>query len=419
MLYSFDCVEWDGNRPCPHQHRTSAEDCAGCRFHRPAVVRGGPPPHIQFDPSMFASARSIGIIHLGGLGSILQADVVRWAVHQVNPSAEIVWFTHSRGVELVRHLPRTTPMEASRTSACVRTVRNLDLVVNFSIDERIRPLVEASRCVAGFTVNEYGNFLPATRHAVYFQRLKVSDGFRKANGLSMRNIHLQAAGLENVDTRSYELPMPGRLLKRAESMLRRTGRRPLIGLNIGSSAKGRLKRWPPEHWAELVGAINVILPEYSPVLLSGPEDGDIRRRCLELIRSDPGSDLAVFPDRADIGVFMAAVAKLRVLITNDTFALHAAATFGVPLIGLSGPMPAQELVNGAGDHILRASVECAPCYYDCSNDIRAFCMKSISVSRVVDRLVSLLVEDRSRRETQVRSMRDRPALKIAPSSGAA
>jgi len=85
------------------------------------------------------------------------------------------------------------------------------------------------------------------------------------------------------------------------------------------------RQWPMTHWIALIdrlGASNI-------VLIGGPTD----RPNLERLAEETRSPFAV---TASLAEFTALCRVLKVLITTDGGAMHAAATSGVPIISLHG-----------------------------------------------------------------------------------
>jgi ADP-heptose:LPS heptosyltransferase/lauroyl/myristoyl acyltransferase len=107
------------------------------------------------------------------------------------------------------------------------------------------------------------------------------------------------------------------------------GRERPIGL-IAGSQNDPSKRWPVGCWRRLVEAF----PGERFVLFGTPADAAITSRIAE--GHDPGrvSDLA---GSTSLVEFAAALARCRLLVSNDTGGMHLANALGVPLVALFGP----------------------------------------------------------------------------------
>jgi ADP-heptose:LPS heptosyltransferase len=121
---------------------------------------------------------------------------------------------------------------------------------------------------------------------------------------------------------------------RAAELLGAHGAGPLIGLHLG--AKDPARRWPVQRFASLGAALRRCGARL--VLTGGPADAALTA---EAARQGlgPALDLA---GKTDVGSFAAVVARLDLLITNDTGASHLASAMGTPSVVLFGPTrPAQ------------------------------------------------------------------------------
>ena len=177
----------------------------------------------------------------------------------------------------------------------------------------------------------------------------------------------------------------------------------MIGLNVGSSIRGKLKRWRPRSWAELAIGLVRRHPDRGVVLLHGPEDRDARTATLHAL-----SQLAISAAEAariraadvnrSVVEFLGVVAAADLVVTADTFALHAAAALGVPLVVVVGPMPHRELELVRQDRVVGPALTCAPCYYRCRQPVAGACMLSLDVSQVLADVEARLdaVEPRAR-----------------------
>src|SRR5262249_2958787 len=84
--------------------------------------------------------------------------------------------------------------------------------------------------------------------------------------------------------------------------------------------------------------------------------------------------------------------ECRLLLTNDTGAMHLAALVGVPVVAIFGSTePLLTGPLGNGHVVLRHHVECSPCFLrDCPIDFR--CMKAVTTQEVADAVLSMLAK---------------------------
>jgi heptosyltransferase-2 len=155
------------------------------------------------------------------------------------------------------------------------------------------------------------------------------------------------------------------------------GEGPWVGLAPGA-AYGPAKRWPPERFAalgrELLGEFRARL-----VLLGGPEDRDTAGQVQALLPQ--ALNLAGMTGlREALGVLR----HLRLLVTNDSGLMHAAAALGTPLVAIFGstdPGATGPFTSRAA--VLRHPRPCSPCLQrTCDQDYQ--CLLDISVAEVLN-----------------------------------
>jgi ADP-heptose:LPS heptosyltransferase len=105
---------------------------------------------------------------------------------------------------------------------------------------------------------------------------------------------------------------------------------PLVGLHPGAKAKTR--RWPPERFAALA---DTLIERYgADIVLTGSAAEQQLTATERRAMHHPALDLA---GQTDLGTFGAVVARLSLLVSNDTGAAHMAAAVGTPSVVLFGP----------------------------------------------------------------------------------
>ncbi len=152
---------------------------------------------------------------------------------------------------------------------------------------------------------------------------------------------------------------------------------PWVGLSPGA-AYGPSKRWPPERFAalgtQLVEDLGARL-----VLLGGPEDRPVADQVREHLQVPVLDLVGRTPLRQALGV----VSRLRLLVTNDSGLMHAAAALGVPLVAIFGSTDPR----ATGPFTSRATVlyqprPCSPCLKrTCDQDYA--CLTEISVAEAL------------------------------------
>jgi heptosyltransferase-2 len=151
-----------------------------------------------------------------------------------------------------------------------------------------------------------------------------------------------------------------------------TGSRGLVLAICPGAEYGPAKRWPIENF--VVVARHFIAARHAKIVLLGAAlDVPIAE---EFVRLLPEVDNRV--GKTSLTEFMAALVSARLVLCNDSGAMHVASALGVPTLAvfgstepqLTGPM-------GARSRVLRHHVPCSPCFLrECPIDFA--CMRSIT-----------------------------------------
>lgn len=134
--------------------------------------------------------------------------------------------------------------------------------------------------------------------------------------------------------------------------------RPLVGLHVG--AKDPARRWPATRFAALGQELRRRVG--ARFVLTG---GAAERPAVTVVRRFVGAPVTDLCERTSLGEFAAALAKLDLLVTNDTGASHLAAALGVPSVVIFGPTRPIRFapLNGALHRVVDA-LEHAPAHLD-------------------------------------------------------
>lgn len=145
---------------------------------------------------------------------------------------------------------------------------------------------------------------------------------------------------------------------------------------LGPSAAFELKRWPLEHFKELIR----LNPAEKFVCLGGPEDTFIQ----ELVAVAP-ERVFNWAGRLSLQESTAAISLARGLVTNDTGLLHVGEQLGKKTIALMGPAPFG-FPSRESTRILQLDLTCRPCSKHgqgpCVNEKFHRCLVDITPSQV-------------------------------------
>jgi lipopolysaccharide heptosyltransferase II len=162
-----------------------------------------------------------------------------------------------------------------------------------------------------------------------------------------------------------------------------------IGLCPGAEY-GPAKRWLPERFAEAAAKITA-QSSAQWILLGTKQDAAIG----EQIAAAIGDHCVNRIGQTTLEELIDELRRCRLLLTNDTGAMHLAALLGVPVVAVFGSTePRLTGPLGNGHIILRHHVECSPCFLrECPIDFR--CMKALSADEVADAVLSMLAKSLS------------------------
>ena len=150
-IFQADCKHWEGSKPCEIQRQVNRPNCLGCDQYEPAPECNKPTTTECSERDLIVTAGKIGIVEMGGLGSILRTTAVTKAIKSVNPHAQINWFTHQRGVELLGYVPEVDPINIKPSNSKVELyAKKQDLIINFEMSELAKQVILKAIRVYGF-----------------------------------------------------------------------------------------------------------------------------------------------------------------------------------------------------------------------------------------------------------------------------
>ncbi len=170
-----------------------------------------------------------------------------------------------------------------------------------------------------------------------------------------------------------------------------------LGLTLGEALVmapgaeyGPAKRWPEAHWAEAITR-----SEWPVVLLGSPKERDLCEAIVARLHERVRTRVFNLAGQTDLRQALALVAGAHRVLSNDSGAMHMAASFGVPqvaLFGSSSPLhtpplnPHATVIWLKDDPALDPPLSCAPCYARECRFKHTRCLTEISPQRVLKAL---------------------------------
>ncbi len=160
-----------------------------------------------------------------------------------------------------------------------------------------------------------------------------------------------------------------------------------IGINPG--ARWDNKRWPAEHFAELVRQLAARDGTLRFALFGGSSD----RTLTDIIQRAAPDRCVNFAGRTELPELIELLRRCELLVSNDTGPMHLAAALRKPVISLFGPTsPAQTGPYGQEAFALRHPLPCAPCMKSrCHWAEPLACLRGVSAATVADVVTRRLV----------------------------
>ena len=152
----------------------------------------------------------------------------------------------------------------------------------------------------------------------------------------------------------------------------------LVGLFPGAEF-GASKRWPWRRFAQLARTLRREQPELRELIVAGPEELWLAVR----VHEESGKLHPVVGPDLDLAQLAGVLARLDVLVTNDSGPMHLAAALGVPCVALFGPTdPRRTAPAGAGHEVVYTDRWCSPCFRRRCPLLHHRCLRDIGVAAV-------------------------------------
>ena len=178
--------------------------------------------------------------------------------------------------------------------------------------------------------------------------------------------------------------IPQKYISRAKKYLKENGldsEEQYLGIHTGSDPRYTEKRYPPEHFAKIAGAIYKS-HGLKTIVFDGPAESGTGHQVASATDT-PVHSLAGWGDLTDAWGLMSVC---NLFISNDSGLMNLAQASGVCTIGIFGPSEVHRTRPFMGQFI-QSDMDCAPCfsmskYSGCKFDTR-LCMDGISPDKII------------------------------------
>jgi len=156
------------------------------------------------------------------------------------------------------------------------------------------------------------------------------------------------------------------------------------------------KKWPLGSWAGLISGMPGP-PRF--VMLGGKGEEADERDIISLLDEPARARVVSLVGKLSLIETASVIKSARLMISNDSGLMHLASAVGTPVIGIFGPtIPAKNSPWGdaAKNLVIRADMECSPCYQEITKLLRCpdqVCLTGVTVDMVLKEATRLLSLD--------------------------
>ncbi len=349
---------------------------------------------------------NILIVKMSALGDVIHTLPALTALRRAHPSAHIAWVVEAAAAPLVLGHPALDKVliwHRQRFTGSLRSghwfhalgllrdfVRELravryDMVLDFQALLKSSVWVFAAR---GTRKIGFGRGMQHSEGSYLFLNERVEAVSMETHALDRGLMLLEAAGISRGPV-VYDLPITAEAHSRACGLL----------LEAGVSPENRyiaihpMPRWPTKQWyPERFAAVADSLRQCGlQVVFTGSKDD---RPSVDEIFSSLQGPAARLDGKLDLKALSAIFQRATVVLSTDTGPMHIAAAVDTPVVAVFGPTaPNRTGPYGSGHKVVRAGVECSPCFSrrcPSSAEENMACMKGIEVDEVVRAVLETL-----------------------------
>jgi heptosyltransferase II len=214
------------------------------------------------------------------------------------------------------------------------------------------------------------------------RRARVPAAVRGRSQVYYYRAMLAGLGLRVSAEPDASLHAPAHWLEAADRLL---GPGAWVGLNPGA-AYGAAKRWPAARFAAVGDALAGSTGAQVAVLGTGAE-----RPLADEVAAAMRHPARVLAGETRLAELVGVLARLDVLVTNDSGPMHVASALGTPVVAVFGPTDERETAPAgpAEARLAREPVPCAPCGLRAC-PIDHACMRRVGAERVAALALELL-----------------------------
>lgn len=352
--------------------------------------------------------KTIFVLKLLGLGSIIQATPLLSALRTLHPAVRIVFITKSGNDQLTGRIKTIDETLTIRDDcilpllgSIIRLLRMchrtpdacfINLEAHSKIGAILTMLSGARWKVTFFRNGRDLIMAPAFDRMVYFnQSAPIAEVYLQLG----RTIGATAASppLADVQTLPADDADANRFLVTQNISYSNTR---LVLINPNASELRLERRWPAENFVRFIQDLARAEPDLCFILIGSPAERDYVATIWQRIPLDLRSGVINAAGSVSVGGLMSLIRWASLVISNDSGPMHMALSLSTPTIGLFGPVEPDHYAcnNVSGDSIfLYHRIYCSPCVHHfevapCGGN--NICMRKITVEETLSAAQTLL-----------------------------
>lgn len=306
------------------------------------------------------------VIRFSSFGDVVQTLSVPSALKKQWPDAEIHWATRYEFAPLISHHPMMRQVWGLDKKKGARGLLDLALALRQTPFDRIYDAHNNLRSLTLCFFLRWFAFLDSrpqprilTRSLRRWKRFllfrfRINRFEQPFSGQRDLLEPLETWGISKSPPPAPQLYLSTTVKTRVKELLQALDVFPFVAL--APSAAFPLKRWPLDHWKELLTLWLKKQPTQKFVLLGGPEDVFLN----ELKELAP-EQIHLFAGQLSLEESAQVIAHSQLLIANDTGLLHVGEQLGHPTVALMGPAPFGFPCRRETTRILELALDCRPC----------------------------------------------------------
>jgi heptosyltransferase-3 len=307
-------------------------------------------------------ARSIVILHPGGLGDLLLAVPAIRGLRERFPDHELLLCGHDQAAEFLVDCGLAECGISIRTAACAA------LFAGATPDDRVlRDWLSRCDVAVAWTSDDAGMLATALKSCGAAAAVAQSPFASTLKSVHQSERFIEILGGEDGPAWTAPVLLPNNLREQAEAYLAGCGlsrKRPLALVHPGSGSRQKCVK--PEILLPILEGLEALGLE--PLLLEGPADHEMVERLLPYLSRRP----VVLRDQS-VRLLAGVLSQIDLFLGHDSGVTHLAALVGTPTVALFGPTdPARWAPRGPAVSVIHEQ----PC--DCAswNDVKSCVEKS-------------------------------------------